>query len=96
LIENQKERQISETEDWRNNAAVVFTVVTIVFLPPSFVASVFGMNTVDVRNMNLGQGFYWAASLSVTVAVVGLTLVWVDVPPLRRWWRQHITREDPQ
>ncbi|KAF8542042.1 cora-like Mg2+ transporter protein-domain-containing protein [Trichophaea hybrida] len=58
-----------------NKAIVVFTVVTIVFLPMSFVASVFGMNVADIRQMKSGQWVFWTAALAMTVVVVGFALV---------------------
>lgn len=52
-------------------AILVFTVVTIVFLPLNFVCSFFGMNVSDIRNMQQGQSLFWAVALCVTAAVVG-------------------------
>jgi Mg2+ and Co2+ transporter CorA len=40
-------------------AILVFTIVTIVFLPLSFVSSYLGMNTADIRNMDRSQGIFW-------------------------------------
>jgi Mg2+ and Co2+ transporter CorA len=37
-------------EEGQSKAILAFTLVTIVFLPLSFVASLFGMNTTDIRN----------------------------------------------
>jgi uncharacterized membrane protein len=72
-------------QDWRDNATVVFTIITVIFLPLSFVASVFGMNTSDVRNMALTQWIFWASASSLTIMVVLITVYFVDVPPLWRW-----------
>lgn len=72
-------------QDWRDNAAVVFTIITVIFLPLSFVASVFGMNTADVRDMALTQWVFWVSACSFTVVVVLMTVYFVDVPPLWRW-----------
>jgi hypothetical protein len=72
-------------QDWRDNAAVVFTIITVIFLPLSFVASVFGMNTADVRDMALTQWVFWVSACSFTVVVVLITVYFVDVPPLWRW-----------
>jgi hypothetical protein len=72
-------------QDWRDNAAVVFTIITVIFLPLSFVASVFGMNTSDVRNMKLTQWVFWTCAIIFTVIVVLITVYFVDVPPLWRW-----------
>jgi hypothetical protein len=57
------------TED-HGKVILVFTIVTIIFLPLSFIASYFGMNTADIRNMTQHQGLFWAVALSLTTVVV--------------------------
>lgn len=81
----QARAQISGVQDWRDNAAVVFTIITVIFLPLSFVASVFGMNTSDVRDMELTQWVFWTTAIVFTILVVLITVYFVDVPPLWRW-----------
>lgn len=58
-------------------AIYAFTIVTIIFLPLSSVAGIFGMNTADIRDMDLGQWAYWAAAIPVTVVVIVLGLWWM-------------------
>lgn len=53
-------------------AILVFTIVTVVFLPLSFVTSFFGMNFSDIRDMDQTQRLFWIVAASVTVGVVGL------------------------
>ncbi|KAK5767473.1 hypothetical protein LTS12_002314 [Elasticomyces elasticus] len=55
-------------------AILVFTVVTIVFLPLNFVSSFFGMNFVDIRNMDRTQGLFWLVAVCVTFGVVAASL----------------------
>ncbi|CCX30075.1 Similar to hypothetical protein ACLA_018460 [Aspergillus clavatus NRRL 1]; acc. no. XP_001268568 [Pyronema omphalodes CBS 100304] len=55
-------------------AILVFTMVTIIFLPMSFVASVFGMNVEDIRNMSGGQWYFWCCALAMTVFTVGFSV----------------------
>lgn len=55
-------------------AILVFTVVTIIFLPLNFVSSFFGMNFSDIRDMKKTQWLFWAVALCVTAAVVGASL----------------------
>ena len=55
-------------------AILVFTVVTIVFLPLNFVSSFFGMNFSDIRNMAQSQSLFWAVALCVTAGVVSASL----------------------
>ncbi|KIW34771.1 hypothetical protein, variant [Cladophialophora immunda] len=57
-------------------AILVFTIVTIIFLPMSFVASLLGMNTKDIRSLDEGQWIFWAAAMPLTVLVVAIS-VWV-------------------
>jgi len=60
--------------------------VTIIFLPLSAVASIFGMNTNDVRNMGLNQWAYWATAVPVTAAVIFLGLLWTgELGNIVRW-----------
>lgn len=55
-------------------AILVFTIVTIIFLPLSFVSSFFGMNVSDIRNMQTTQWVFWAVALALTVCVVGFAM----------------------
>lgn len=55
-------------------AILVFTVVTIVFLPLNFVSSFFGMNFRDIREMAQTQWLFWAVALCVTTAVVAASV----------------------
>ncbi|KAF2402447.1 hypothetical protein EJ06DRAFT_339993 [Trichodelitschia bisporula] len=76
--------RIDHNKDRRENAIYAFTVVTIVFLPFSTVASIFGINTADVRDMKAKQWAFWAAALPLTALVIGLTLLWTG--ELDRFW----------
>lgn len=55
-------------------AILVFTIVTIVFLPLSFVSSFFGMNVRDIRNLEQTQWLFWVVASATTIAVVGFAL----------------------
>lgn len=55
-------------------AILVFTVVTIIFLPLNFVSSFFGMNFADIRDTTQTQWLFWAVALCVTAGVVALSL----------------------
>lgn len=68
-------QSISLKAESNNKAIIVFTVVTIVFLPLSFVTSYLGMNTSDLRNMKSGQTLFWAIGAPVAVTVLGTALV---------------------
>lgn len=47
--------KVELTKDRQEMAIYVFTLVTVVFLPLSAVASIFGINTADIRDMELTQ-----------------------------------------
>lgn len=56
-------------------AVLVFTIVTIIFLPLSFVASYLGMNTYDIRNMRRNQNLFWIVAGSLTAGTVSLAMI---------------------
>jgi hypothetical protein len=66
---------IEIAEEGNSKAILIFTLVTIIFLPLSFVSSVFGMNTSDIRNMTNSQGVFWSIALPVTATVGGLSML---------------------
>lgn len=72
-------RNSIEVRSENNNKAIyVFTAVTIIFLPLSFVTGLLGMNTVDVRNLTHGQWLFWATALPFTLAVLIICLCIVN------------------
>jgi hypothetical protein len=66
---------IEVAEEGDSKAVLVFTLVTIVFLPLSFVASLFGMNTSDMRDLENNQSIFWAVALPLTAVIGGLSLL---------------------
>lgn len=69
--------KFEDSKDRQELAIYAFTIVTVIFLPLSFVAGVFGMNTSDIREMELGQWAYWASAVPVTVLVILIGLWWM-------------------
>ena len=76
-LSNWHHSQITGNKDDPEAAIMTFTVVTVIFLPLSFLASFFGMNTHDVREMKLGQWIYWVFAIPLTFAVVIGSFWWV-------------------
>lgn len=64
-------------KDRQEQAIYAFTLVTIIFLPLSAVASFFGMNTADIRDMEFSQWVYWAAAIPLTLSIIVLGLWWM-------------------
>ncbi|KAJ5690378.1 hypothetical protein N7462_004770 [Penicillium macrosclerotiorum] len=50
-------------------AIMVFTIVSIIFLPLSFVTSYLGMNTADIRDMGSNQNLFWEVAVPFTFVV---------------------------
>ncbi|TQV97268.1 Mg2+ transporter [Cordyceps javanica] len=74
------------TKDRQENAVYAFTIVTIIFLPLSAVAGIFGMNTSDVRDMNYSQWLFWVVALPVTILVIVVGLWWMnELGNVMRW-----------
>ncbi|ETS74206.1 hypothetical protein PFICI_14072 [Pestalotiopsis fici W106-1] len=75
----------SDEANAQGRAIMVFTIVTIVFLPLSFMSSLFGMNTIefggDGNLMHLGDQFRYIAGISAPI--IFLTLVF----SLNSWTR---------
>jgi hypothetical protein len=71
--------QIETNKDKQEAAITVFTLVTIIFLPLSFVSSVFGMNTSDVRDMDNTQWVFWVVAVPITTAIVLISLWFADL-----------------
>lgn len=74
-LRNELRQNIEILEEDHGKAILVFSIVTAVFLPLSFVTSFFGMNTTDVRNTNHGQGFFWVIAIPVTAGIVGISVL---------------------
>lgn len=63
--------QLVETfQDDNSKAIFVFTIVTILFLPMSFVASFFGMNVIGINATATTLKHFWVVSLPLTFGVV--------------------------
>jgi Mg2+ and Co2+ transporter CorA len=53
-----------------SKAIYVFTAVTVIFLPLSFVAGLLGMNTREIRQTTDNQWLFWAVAMPFTVCVL--------------------------
>jgi hypothetical protein len=72
-------RNSIEIRSENNNKAIyVFTAVTVIFLPLSFITGLLGMNTYDIRNLTHGQWLFWATALPFTLAVLIICLCIVN------------------
>ncbi|KAF2186966.1 hypothetical protein K469DRAFT_662874 [Zopfia rhizophila CBS 207.26] len=74
-LRDQLKESVEILEEDHGKAILVFTMITTIFLPLSFVTSFFGMNTADIRNTGHGQGFFWSIALPVTASIVGISVL---------------------
>ncbi|KAF4934221.1 hypothetical protein CGCF245_v008832 [Colletotrichum fructicola] len=72
----QVKQTIEVLEEDHGKAIRVFTIVTLFFLPMSFISSFLGMNTTDIRDTEFDQRFFWIVSIPVTAVVVVLAMTY--------------------
>jgi len=53
----------------QNKVIKIFTVMTIVFMPPTMIASIYGMNFAHMPGLNMGWGFYLSVAFMIVVSV---------------------------
>ncbi|KAI1408535.1 hypothetical protein F5Y13DRAFT_204710 [Hypoxylon sp. FL1857] len=72
FLKEQVKQTIEILEENHGKAIRVFTIVTVFFLPLSFISSFFGMNTTDIRDTDYDQRFFWTVAIPVTFVVLAL------------------------
>ncbi|KAF2036453.1 hypothetical protein EK21DRAFT_51452 [Setomelanomma holmii] len=92
-LREQLKQSVEILEEDHGKAILVFTMITTIFLPLSFVTSFFGMNTADIRNTNRSQGYFWAITVPVTGGIVfAAVLLAYHGDKLYDWTLQRIYR----
>lgn len=85
--------QLVETKlEDNGKAIIVFTVVTIFFLPLSFVTGFFGMNLVGINPSTSTVKHFWVIALPLTFGVVFLCLFAAFSGYIRRWIERRARR----
>ncbi|KAL1801754.1 hypothetical protein ACET3X_002096 [Alternaria dauci] len=69
-LREQLKQSVEILEEDHGKAILMFTIITTIFLPLSFVTSFFGMNTSDIRNIDRTQAFFWVIAIPFTAAIV--------------------------
>ncbi|KAK0620585.1 hypothetical protein B0T14DRAFT_604152 [Immersiella caudata] len=69
-------QQIDIISEDHGKAIRVFTIVTVFFLPMTFVSGFFGMNTADIRDVDATQYLYWSIAVPVTLVVLTFAFVY--------------------
>ncbi|KAF2400986.1 hypothetical protein EJ06DRAFT_530070 [Trichodelitschia bisporula] len=89
-------RMVESNKDRQEKAALAFTTVSVLFLPLTMLASLFGMNTKDIRNLNEGQWVFWVTA--GPMSVIGIMIWLVYLGSFKGWmrgayrWRQRRQR----
>ncbi|KAI9715407.1 MAG: hypothetical protein M1828_000867 [Chrysothrix sp. TS-e1954] len=65
-----EQNELAITADSQNKAILLFTGVTIVFLPLSFFTSYYGMNLNGVIDTKHSEGYFWKLCGSIALAIV--------------------------
>ncbi|KAJ5173902.1 uncharacterized protein N7500_001833 [Penicillium coprophilum] len=73
-LASQTRSGVDVRQEDQGKAILVFTIVTVVFMPLSFVTSYLGMNTNDIRNMASSQTLFWTISAPLTVGIITIVL----------------------
>lgn len=71
-----EQNELAIIAESNNKAILVFTVVTIIFLPLSFFTSYFGMNVQGISTGERTQGEFWAICATITLILVIFTLAY--------------------
>ena len=88
--------QLVETlQDDNGRAIFVFTFITVLFLPLTFIAGVFGMNLIGISDTTSTTQHFWKIALPVTGGIIVLCAVviiwgekiWFGVAGLPRYCR---------
>lgn len=63
---------VETLQDDNGKAIFIFTFITVVFLPLSFIAGFFGMNVVGITSTTNTTNHFWAIAVPVTVGIIVL------------------------
>lgn len=68
-LRNQNVQLIETEQDSNNKAILVFTIVTIVFLPLTFISGFFGMNLSGIAGTTATTSHFWVIAMPLTGAI---------------------------
>ena len=77
VLEDQNMRLVETLADDQGRAIFIFTFITILFLPLSFVATFFGMNVEGINPTSSTTSHFWAISAPLTGGIFFLCLIFV-------------------
>ena len=88
---------IEVRKESNTKAIIIFTVVTVVFLPLSFVTSYLGMNSVDIREGTFNQSLFWMIALPSAAGLIFFLWIFIKFRRrVRRLWLLLLERVTPR
>jgi Mg2+ and Co2+ transporter CorA len=82
-------RLVETYQDDKNKVLMIFTFVTIVFLPLSFVTGFFGMNVVGINGTTYTVRHFWVIAIPVTAGVGIVCFIIMYWAKIARLWKRH-------
>jgi Mg2+ and Co2+ transporter CorA len=79
-----EQNELAIVADSQNKAILVFTGVTIVFLPLSFFTGYYGMNLKGIQNTNKDEKWFWRVCGIVAFCIIGISMTYAFRHRLRR------------
>ena len=77
VLEDQNVRLVETLADDNSRAIFIFTFITILFLPLSFVATFFGMNVVGINPTKSTTEHFWVVGAPLTGGIFVICLIFV-------------------
>ncbi|KAI9864234.1 MAG: hypothetical protein M1824_005629 [Vezdaea acicularis] len=84
-LRSMEQNEVAILAESNNRAILIFTGVTIVFLPLSFFTSYFGMNLQGISGTTKGEPYFWEVCGSVALFVVTATVIYAFKESIHRW-----------
>ncbi|KAL2124626.1 hypothetical protein VTJ04DRAFT_991 [Mycothermus thermophilus] len=75
-LKNRVAQMIEVLNEANDKSIRTFTAVTVIFLPMTFISGFFGMNTIDIRDIDADQTLYWTIAIPVTFLTLFATFVY--------------------
>jgi hypothetical protein len=79
-----EQNELAIVADSQNKAILVFTGVTIVFLPLSFFTGYYGMNLKGIQNTDKDEKWFWRVCGIVAFVIIGGSMMYAFRHRLRR------------
>lgn len=94
-VDRSQRNAMASNKDQQEAAIAAFTMVTVIFLPLTWLTGVFGMNFIDIRDLEYGQWLYWvvAGPLGLVTRYAGWCLIGSD--QLKRLRQRRRSAHDP-